>query len=109
MPDKKASVRPVQPKARKPKLVQQPFTLTDTKKFGTLAQQLELDTFLKSMTSDQLQTIQLLLQRMKSGACINGDGQIDADTGLKTTGGYRKSVHYMVAYFQNRPTAVKLT
>lgn len=103
MPDKK----PVARKAKAP--VQPPFTLTDVKKFGTLAQQLELDTFLKAQTPEQLQTIQSLLQRMKSGACINGDGTIDQDTGLKTTGGYRKSVHYMVAYFQNRPTQVKLT
>jgi hypothetical protein len=103
MPDKK----PVARKAKAP--VQTPFLCADTKKFGTQLQQLELNDFLQALTPEQLQTIQSLLARMKTGACIYGDGTIDQDTGLKTTGGYRKSVHYMVAYFQNRPTQVKLT
>jgi len=95
------------PKAKAP--VQKAVLFTDTKKYGTEAQQLELDTFLKSLTPDQLQTIQALIGRMTTGACINGDGTIDPTTGLRTTGGYRKSVHYMKAYFSNVPTVVKLT
>lgn len=98
---------PQKPAKANPKAVQPPFTLTDTKKFGTMAQQIELDAFLKSLNQEQLLVVQALLTRMSTGACFNGDGTIDAD-GLRTTGGYRKSIHYMKAYFANRPTPVQL-
>jgi hypothetical protein len=101
MPDKKPVSKKVAPV--------QPFYVPDEKKCGTKAQQLELNDFLMSLTPAQTQTIQSLLHRMTTGACINGDGTIDTSTGLRTTGGYRKSVHYMKAYFINRPTIVKLT
>lgn len=100
MPEPKAKKAPAKPV--------QPFYVMDEKKCGTKAQQLELDAFLKTMTPDQLQTIQLLIQRFSTGACINGDGTIDPATGLRTTGGYRKSIHYLKAWFANRPMPVKL-
>ena len=93
--------------AKQPKQVQ-PFTVPDLKKCGTIAQQTELFTFLQSLNQAQLQAVQSLIQRMSTGACINGDNTIDPTTGMKTTGGYRKSVHYMKAYFANRPMPVNL-
>jgi hypothetical protein len=92
----------------KPKAVQPAFILQDTKKYGTVSQQTELYTMLQSMPKEQVQGVQTLLRVMSSGACINGDNTIDASTGLRTTGGYRKSVHYLKAFLANQPTTVDL-
>ena len=89
----------------KTKQVQKPVVFTDTKKFGTQAQQLELNDFIRSLTPEQVQVVQALLTRFSTGACFNGDGTIDAE-GLRTTGGYRKSIHYLKAYFTNAPQPV---
>ena len=94
-------------KSVKPKPVQ-PFILQNTTKYGTIAQQTELHTMLQSMTQEQIQGVKILLQTMSSGACINGDGAIDAATGQRTTGGYRKSVHYLKVCLANQPTPVNL-
>lgn len=91
-----------------PKAVQKPFIVADQKKCGTEAQQSELNAFLTALKPEQLQTVQSLITRMSSGACINGDGTIDPTTGMRTTGGYRKSVHYMKAFFASRPMPVNL-
>lgn len=88
--------------------VQQPFLVADTKSCGTVAQQTELDAFLKSCTEVELVGITKLIQRMSTGACINGDGTMDAITQKPTTGGYRKSVHYIKAWLNSRPQPVRL-
>jgi len=91
---------------KNPKPVQN-LILADTKKYGTIAQQTELNEFMQSLTPEQVQTVQAVITRFSTGACINGDGTIDAD-GLRTTGGYRKSVHWLKAYFSSRPMPVQL-
>ncbi len=101
MPEPKVKKAPAKP-------VQKVVLFDDTKKYGTVAQQTEMGEFMQGLTPEQLLVIQALIQRMSTGACINGDGTIDAATGLRTTGGYRKSVHYIKAYFANRPLPVKV-
>jgi len=93
---------------KNPQPVQKPFIVADQKKCGTEAQQTELNNFLTALNQEQLQTVQALITRMSTGACINGDGTIDPTTGMRTTGGYRKSVHYMKAFFAGRPMPVQL-
>ena len=95
-------------KAKAKPQVQQAFLVADIKSCGTIAQQTELDNFLKSCTDVELAGTQKLIQRMSTGACINGDGSIDPMTSKPTTGGYRKSVHYMKAWFGSRPQPVRL-
>lgn len=91
-----------------PKSVRPPVFTTTNPKHGTVAQQTELDTALQGMNPEQLQGAKMLIHTMTHGACINGDGTIDPDTGLKTTGGYRKSVHYLKAWFDAHPQPVQL-
>lgn len=88
-----------------PKPVAKPVLFSDIKKYGTEAQQRELNDFVRSLTPEQVQVVQALLTRLSTGACFNGDGTIDAE-GLRTTGGYRKSIHYLKAYFAQAPQAV---
>jgi len=96
------------PAKKNPQPVQKPFILGDTKKYGTVAQQTELNEFMRNLTVEQVQVVQAVITRFSTGACINGDGTIDPDTGLRTTGGYRKSVHWLKAYLANRPMPVQL-
>lgn len=89
------------------KPVQKPFLVNDPK-CGTVAQQTELYEMLSSFTPEQMQTFLIVFKRLTTGACINGDGTIDPATGLRTTGGYRKSMHYFREYLKNRPVPVNL-
>jgi len=89
----------------KAKQVQKPVLFSDVKKYGTEAQQRELFEFIQSLSPEQVQVVKALLNRFSTGACFSGDGTIDAE-GLRTTGGYRKSIHYLKAYFTNAPQPV---
>lgn len=75
--------------------VQQPlFTIPDLS-CGTPEAQMQLALFMQSQTPEQVQTIKNFLMNLRSGAAISC--------------GYKRSIHYMMEWFKNVPTTVKLT
>jgi|PlaIllAssembly_1097288.scaffolds.fasta_scaffold03562_8 hypothetical protein len=80
------------PKAKAP--VQPLYSIADLG-CGTPEHQEQLAKFMSTQTPEQVQTIKRFMAELKTKPAI--------------TGGYKKSFHYLTKWFENVPTAIKLT